>query len=130
MSRRVPVLVALEGVAEARVIGACGDLVAPPHRAEIRLCSLPRNRLLDVYVALHGQAWIGAYAFLTQFYLINAVLYRHDFRRWSMGVITAVGGLVHGLPSSRALWRWLHSSPTIQSPASCGTCPNSSSSSA
>jgi diguanylate cyclase (GGDEF)-like protein/PAS domain S-box-containing protein len=46
------------------------------------------------YAATHGQAWIGAYAFLTQFYLINAVLYWHDFRRWSMGVMTAVGGLV------------------------------------
>jgi diguanylate cyclase (GGDEF)-like protein/PAS domain S-box-containing protein len=46
------------------------------------------------YAAIHGQAWAGSYAFLTQFYLINAVLYRQDFKRWSMGVITAVGGLV------------------------------------
>ncbi len=47
-----------------------------------------------VYVAIRGQAWIGVYAFLTQFYLMNAVLYRQDFKRWSMGVITAVGGLI------------------------------------
>ena len=43
---------------------------------------------------VHGQAWIGIYAFLTQFFLLNAVLYWQDFKRWSMGVITAVGGLV------------------------------------
>jgi diguanylate cyclase (GGDEF)-like protein/PAS domain S-box-containing protein len=43
---------------------------------------------------IHGQAWVGAYAFLTQFYLMNAVLYWEDFRRRSMGVITAVAGLV------------------------------------
>ena len=47
-----------------------------------------------VYLVAHGQADVGAYAFLTQFYLMNAVLYRQDFKRWSMGVITAVGGLI------------------------------------
>src|SRR5271170_3295630 len=47
-----------------------------------------------VFVVIHGQAWVGAYAFLTQLYLMNAMLYWQDFKRWSMGVITAVGGLV------------------------------------
>jgi diguanylate cyclase (GGDEF)-like protein/PAS domain S-box-containing protein len=46
------------------------------------------------FVVIHGQPWIGIYAFLTQFYLMNAMLYWQDFKRWSMGVITAVGGLV------------------------------------
>jgi len=36
----------------------------------------------------------GIYAALTQVYLINAVLYWYDFRRASMGVVTAVVGLV------------------------------------
>jgi diguanylate cyclase (GGDEF)-like protein/PAS domain S-box-containing protein len=44
--------------------------------------------------AIHGHGDVGTYAFLTQFYLINAALYWQDFRRWSMGVITAVGGLI------------------------------------
>ncbi|HZD49115.1 MAG TPA: EAL domain-containing protein [Silvibacterium sp.] len=44
--------------------------------------------------AIEGQGWVGAYAFLTQLYLINAVLYWQDFRRWSIGVITAVVGLL------------------------------------
>lgn len=36
----------------------------------------------------------GIYAVLTQIYLTNAIVYWHGFRRWSMGVITATGGLV------------------------------------
>lgn len=47
-----------------------------------------------VYAVLHGDALTGAYAFLTQLYLINAVLYWQDFQRWTLGVFTAVGGLV------------------------------------
>lgn len=36
----------------------------------------------------------GIYPALTEIYLINAVVYWHGFRRWSMGVITASAGLV------------------------------------
>jgi diguanylate cyclase (GGDEF)-like protein/PAS domain S-box-containing protein len=46
------------------------------------------------YAIVHGQAWIGVYAFLTQFFLMNAALYWEDFRRRSMGVMTAVVGLI------------------------------------
>ena len=92
---RAPVLVALGVVAEAGVIVVFRRLWLR-HRIVQRFAWLSAVATVCwiVYVTLHGQAWIGAYAFLTQFYLINAVLYRHDFRRWSMGVITAVGGLV------------------------------------
>ncbi|MBV8632540.1 MAG: EAL domain-containing protein [Silvibacterium sp.] len=46
------------------------------------------------WCAIHGDGDTGTYAFLTQLYLMNAVLYWEDFRRWSMGVITAVIGLL------------------------------------
>jgi diguanylate cyclase (GGDEF)-like protein/PAS domain S-box-containing protein len=46
------------------------------------------------YMVLHGQALESSVAFLTQLYLINAVLYWQDFQRWTLGVLTAVGGLV------------------------------------
>lgn len=36
----------------------------------------------------------GIYAVLMQIYLTNAIVYWHGFGRWSMGVITATGGLV------------------------------------
>lgn len=36
----------------------------------------------------------GIYAILTQIYLTNAIVYWNGFRRWSMGVLTATGGLV------------------------------------
>ena len=47
-----------------------------------------------VYEVLHGSAVNGFYAFLTQLYLINAVLYWQDFQRRTLGLITAVCGLV------------------------------------
>lgn len=40
------------------------------------------------------QADLGVYAILTQFFLVNAVLFWNDFRRRSAGVITASGGLI------------------------------------
>jgi diguanylate cyclase (GGDEF)-like protein/PAS domain S-box-containing protein len=40
------------------------------------------------------QDFPGVYAALMEIYLINAIVYWHGFRRWSMGVITATGGLV------------------------------------
>ncbi len=43
---------------------------------------------------LHGQADTASYAILSQFYLMNAILYWKDFRRVSIGVLTAVCGLV------------------------------------
>jgi diguanylate cyclase (GGDEF)-like protein/PAS domain S-box-containing protein len=46
------------------------------------------------YDALHGEADVGIYALLTQFYLTNALVYAKDFRRVSFGVVTTVGGLV------------------------------------
>jgi diguanylate cyclase (GGDEF)-like protein/PAS domain S-box-containing protein len=42
----------------------------------------------------HKQADFGVYAILTQLYLVNAALYWNDFRRSSVGVITASAGLV------------------------------------
>lgn len=40
------------------------------------------------------QEFPGVYPALTEIYLINAIVYWHGFRRWSMGVITASAGLV------------------------------------
>lgn len=40
------------------------------------------------------QDFPGVYPILTEIYLINAIVYWHGFRRWSMGVITASTGLV------------------------------------
>ncbi len=40
------------------------------------------------------QADLGIYAILTQLFLVNAVLFWNDFRRFSGGVITASAGLV------------------------------------
>ena len=90
-----PVLIALAVLAEASVV-----LVA--RRLWLRHKLVQKITIATAAVALvwigwsavRGQGWMGTYAFLTQFYLINAVLYWQDFRRWSMGVITAVGGLV------------------------------------
>jgi diguanylate cyclase (GGDEF)-like protein/PAS domain S-box-containing protein len=41
-----------------------------------------------------GNAPLAIYAFFTQIYAMNAVLYWQDFRRSSMGVVTAIGGLI------------------------------------
>jgi len=92
---RTPVLIALALVAEAGVIMVVRRLWLR-HRLVQRITVLSAVAATTWigYVAAHGQAWIGAYAFLTQFFLMNAVLYWQDFRRWSMGVITAVGGLI------------------------------------
>ena len=57
------------------------------------ICSVAAG-LWMAYAVLHGQADIGAYAILSQFYLMNAILYWKDFRRSSIGVLTAVCGLV------------------------------------
>lgn len=43
---------------------------------------------------LTHQQFPGVYPVLTEIYLINALVYWHGFRRWSMGVITASAGLV------------------------------------
>ena len=43
---------------------------------------------------LTHQAFAGVYAVLTQIYLMNAIVYWYGFRRWSIGVVTAVVGMV------------------------------------
>src|SRR5579862_7158471 len=92
---RTPVLIALAMRVEAGVIFVVRRLWLR-HRIVQRVTLVSAVAALSWvgYVVFHGQSWIGAYAFLTQFFFVNAVLYWHDFRRWSMGVITAVGGLV------------------------------------
>jgi diguanylate cyclase (GGDEF)-like protein/PAS domain S-box-containing protein len=52
----------------------------------------------------------GVYAALTQVYLINAVIYWYGFRRVSMGVVTAVVGLVAWaavFPTAISLATWM-----------------------
>ena len=92
---RAPVLIALALLAEAGVIFVVRRLWLRHRMVQrVTLASAVVATCWIAYAVFHGQAWIGVYAFLTQFYLMNAVLYRQDFRRWSPGVITAVGGLL------------------------------------
>jgi diguanylate cyclase (GGDEF)-like protein/PAS domain S-box-containing protein len=46
------------------------------------------------YEVFYGDPQTGIYPVFTQIYAMNAVLYWQDFRRWSMGVVTAIGGLI------------------------------------
>ena len=55
----------------------------------VALCTL-----WGVYEIIHGDPGSGIYAVFTQIYAINAVLYWRDFRRGSMGVVTAISGLI------------------------------------
>ncbi|HEX3471971.1 MAG TPA: EAL domain-containing protein [Silvibacterium sp.] len=92
---KVAVLIGLALAAEVAVVVAARQLWfhhQPVQKAA--LVSAAGAVLWIAYSVVHGQAWIGIYAFLTQFFLMNAMLYWQDFKRWSMGVITAVGGLV------------------------------------
>jgi diguanylate cyclase (GGDEF)-like protein/PAS domain S-box-containing protein len=92
---RMPVLIGLAVIAEATIVLIVRRLWLH-HRLvqRVTLLSALAATVWISYLAIHHEAWIGAYAFLTQFFVMNAVLYWQDFRRWSMGVITAVGGLV------------------------------------
>ena len=47
-----------------------------------------------MYLLLHGQTVAAIYSVFTQIYAMNALIYRQDFQRWSMGVVTAIGGLI------------------------------------
>jgi diguanylate cyclase (GGDEF)-like protein/PAS domain S-box-containing protein len=89
-----PVLIALAVLAEAGFI-AVGRRVWFRHKPvrKVMMASAAMALVWIAWSAIHGQGWQGIYAFLTQLYFINAVLYWQDFRRWSMGVITAVVGL-------------------------------------
>src|SRR5277367_1614650 len=92
---RTPVLVALAILAEAAVIFVVRRLWLPHLPVQrVTILSALATASWIAWLLVHDQSWVGAYAFLTQVFLLNAVLYWHDFRRWSMGVITAVGGLV------------------------------------
>lgn len=65
------------------------------------------------------QEFPGIYPALTEIYLINAIVYWHGFRRWSMGVITASAGLVAwalvfpAAVSVAALLPYLHVPPDL-----------------
>lgn len=47
-----------------------------------------------LWLISNHQADLGIYAILTQLFLVNAVLFLYDFRRFSAGVITASAGLL------------------------------------
>jgi diguanylate cyclase (GGDEF)-like protein/PAS domain S-box-containing protein len=110
-----PVLVALAIAAEAGIILA-GRRLWFRHKSVQRF-TIASAGVVVVWIAwgaIHGQGPNGIYALLTQFYLINAVLYWQDFRRWSVGVMTAVVGLVAWaavFPSALALAAFLPNFP-------------------
>jgi len=89
------VLIALAVVAEACII-IVARLLWLRHKPVQSFTSVSATVAIGwvTWSAIHGQGDIAVYAFLTQLYLLNAVLYWQDFRRRSMGVITAVVGLV------------------------------------
>ena len=90
-----PVLIGLAAGAEAALIFV-GLRLWHRHRL-VQKVTIVSASIVVVWISwdvLHGQADVSTYAFLTQLFFINAVLYWHDFRRWSMGVITAVVGLL------------------------------------
>jgi diguanylate cyclase (GGDEF)-like protein/PAS domain S-box-containing protein len=87
-------LIGLALAAEGGVIMVVRRLWLRHRRVQIATVAFAAAAVvLIACLVIYHQAWIGAYVFLAQFYLMNAVLYRQDFKRWSMGVITAVGGL-------------------------------------
>jgi diguanylate cyclase (GGDEF)-like protein/PAS domain S-box-containing protein len=89
------VLIVLALVAEASIIVVARRLWR--RHKPVQRVTIATAVLVVIWTAwsvIRGQGWVGTYAFLTQLYLINAVLYWQDFRRRSMGVITAVGGLM------------------------------------
>jgi diguanylate cyclase (GGDEF)-like protein/PAS domain S-box-containing protein len=59
------------------------------HAAVIAICTV-----WAIFEIFHSDPVYAIYAVFTQIYAMNAVLYWHDFRRASMGVVTAVAGLV------------------------------------
>src|SRR5271155_2347990 len=92
---RAPVLIALAILAEASIVLVVRRLWL--RCPLVQRATLASSLVITAWIGwlvTHDQAWVGPYAFLTQFFLLNAVLYWNDFHRWSMGVITAVGGLV------------------------------------
>ncbi len=90
-----PVLIGLAVIAQAVLIIVAHRLWFH-HKLVLKFATASATVVIGwiTWCAIRGQADLGTYGFLTQFYLLNAVLYWEDFRRWSMGVITAVGGLV------------------------------------
>ncbi len=57
----------------------------------------------------HSDAGSAIYPVFTQIYAICAVIYWRDFKRWSMGVVTAIGGLIAWaavFPCALALAAW------------------------
>ena len=89
-----PVLIGVAVLAEALFVSV-GRRLWFRHKP-VREAMIPSAAVTLIWIAwsvIHGQGSNGTYAFLTQLYFINAVLYWQDFRRWSMGVITAVVGL-------------------------------------
>ena len=50
--------------------------------------------LWAVYEVFYDDPVSGIYPVFTQIYAMNALLYWQDFRRWSMGVATAISGLI------------------------------------
>ena len=66
------------------------------HRVVVRISTgfVAICGLWAIYEIFYGDPQAGIYPVLTQIYAINALLYWQDFRRRSMGVATAIGGLI------------------------------------
>ncbi|MBX6358876.1 MAG: diguanylate cyclase [Acidobacterium ailaaui] len=82
-------------------LGECGAIWAGVRFAARRKKILWANNLIALAcgtwlleLIAHHQAGMGLNAILTQVFLLNAVLYWEDFRRASVGVVTASVGLV------------------------------------
>jgi diguanylate cyclase (GGDEF)-like protein/PAS domain S-box-containing protein len=76
-------------VVATRMLWESEQRVARLNAACIALCTL-----WAVYEIIHGDSQAAIYPVFTQIYAINAILYWQDFRRRSMGVVTAIGGLI------------------------------------
>ncbi|GGH09747.1 putative bifunctional diguanylate cyclase/phosphodiesterase [Silvibacterium dinghuense] len=83
------------------LLQAGGTLVAiqrlwQRHASMVRLGAMlvPLCTLWSLAAIYSGNLIQGTYADLTLLYLLNAILYWLDFRRASMGVVTAIGGLL------------------------------------
>jgi len=88
----------LTGVA---LVQAGGALVAMQrlwhrHRMVVRWSTvcIAAFSVWTAFEIFHGDPQLGIYPIITQIYAVNALLYWQDFRRWSTGVVTAMGGLI------------------------------------
>ncbi|MFT4112080.1 putative bifunctional diguanylate cyclase/phosphodiesterase [Silvibacterium sp.] len=82
------------------------------HASMVRLGMIlvPLCAVWSLVTVYNGNPVEGAYAELTLIYLLNAMLYWLDFRRASMGVVTAISGMVAWaavFPCAVALAAWL-----------------------